>query len=160
MALSQGRTECAPPALSWRPMTLADIDAVFEIALISFPDYFEGRECFENRLALNPSGCFVLVQGETKAHGYLVAYPWIAGAAPVLAALVLGLFVSLALGPNLDLLGVYGRVRFVALSNLAIIALTIGGSAATSASSTSATASSCSATARSSSSIRGRRPMK
>jgi O-antigen/teichoic acid export membrane protein len=53
-----------------------------------------------------------------------------AGAAPVLAALVLGLFVSLALGPNLDLLGVYGRVRFVALSNLAIIGLTVGGSAA------------------------------
>jgi O-antigen/teichoic acid export membrane protein len=49
-----------------------------------------------------------------------------AGAAPVLAALVLGLFVSLALGPNLDLLGVYGRVRFVALSNLVAIAATIG----------------------------------
>jgi len=88
MALSQGRTESAPRGLSWRPMTLADIDAVFEIALISFPDYFEGRECFENRLALNPSGCFVLAQGESKAQGYLVAYPWLAGAAPGLNTLI------------------------------------------------------------------------
>ena len=71
----------------WRPMTTADLDRVAEIATIGFPDHFEGRPCFANRLALNPAGCFVL---ETPGglEGYLVAYPWIGGAAPRLNTLI------------------------------------------------------------------------
>lgn len=67
----------------WRPMTPADLDRVSEIAAIGFPDHFEGRDCFANRLTLNPSGCRVLqtVQG---IEGYLVAYPWRADTAPAL----------------------------------------------------------------------------
>ena len=48
-----------------------------------------------------------------------------ASSAPVLGALVVGIFVSLALGPNLDLLAVYARVRFIAWSNVASIVLVL-----------------------------------
>jgi len=72
------------PRLTWRPMTADDLDIVTEIAAISFPDHFEGRDCFESRLALYPSGCFVLSGEDAAPKGYLVAYPWRAGAAPAL----------------------------------------------------------------------------
>jgi len=64
-------------------MTEADLDRVAEIAVIGFPDHFEGRDCFENRLALNPAGCLVLT-GPERLEGYLVAYPWRGDAAPAL----------------------------------------------------------------------------
>ncbi|MDP1913058.1 GNAT family N-acetyltransferase [Brevundimonas sp.] len=75
-------------ALGWRSMAWADLDAVAAIAAIGFPDHFEGRDCFENRLALNPSGCFILADGEGPPQGYLVAYPWTADAAPALNTLI------------------------------------------------------------------------
>jgi O-antigen/teichoic acid export membrane protein len=52
-----------------------------------------------------------------------------ASSAPVLGALVTGIFISLALGPNLDLLAVYARVRFIAWSNVASIVLVLAMSA-------------------------------
>jgi O-antigen/teichoic acid export membrane protein len=52
-----------------------------------------------------------------------------ASSAPVLGALVVGIFISLALGPNLDLLAVYARVRFIAWSNVAGIVLVLAISA-------------------------------
>lgn len=76
------------PRLSWRPMTAADLDAVAAIAAVGFPDHFEGRDCFENRLALNPAGCFVLADGDGPPMGYLVAYPWMENAAPALNTLI------------------------------------------------------------------------
>jgi len=72
----------------WRAMTPADLDAVAALAAIGFPDHFEGRDCFENRLTLNPSGCLVLAEGDGPPTGYLVAYPWPAGAAPALNTLI------------------------------------------------------------------------
>ena len=72
--------------LSWRPMTAVDLDAVARIAVVAFPDHFEGRPCFENRLSLNPSGCFVLATGAGEPQGYLVAYPWHPDSAPALNA--------------------------------------------------------------------------
>jgi GNAT superfamily N-acetyltransferase len=69
-------------------MTAADLDAVAAIAVISFPDHFEGRDLFENRLALNPSGCFVLADGSGEPKGYMVAYPWRADSAPALNSLI------------------------------------------------------------------------
>lgn len=69
-------------------MTPADLDAVADIALVAFPDHFEGRDCFENRLALYPEGCFVLAEGEGTPRGYLVAYPWAADSAPALNTLI------------------------------------------------------------------------
>lgn len=76
------------PKLIWRPMTAADLDAVAAIAAVGFPDHFEGRDCFENRLTLNPSGCFVLAGEGGAPRGYLVAYPWTANAAPALNTLI------------------------------------------------------------------------
>tara|TARA_R110002124_G_scaffold95882_1_gene240178 strand:- start:204 stop:680 length:477 start_codon:yes stop_codon:yes gene_type:complete len=69
-------------------MTAGDLDAVARIAVVGFPDHFEGRPCFENRLALNPSGCFVLAAGDGEPQGYLVTYPWSAGSAPTLNTVI------------------------------------------------------------------------
>lgn len=69
-------------------MTAADLDDVARIAVVGFPDHFEGRPCFENRLALYPSGCFVLAADDGPPQGYLVAYPWPADAAPALNSLI------------------------------------------------------------------------
>ena len=71
----------------WRSMTAGDLDRVAEVATIGFPDHFEGRPCFANRLDLNPAGCFVLETAE-GLQGYLVAYPWSAEAAPTLNTLI------------------------------------------------------------------------
>lgn len=76
------------PRLNWRAMTTADLDAVADIAVLGFPDHFEGRDCFGNRLALNASGCFVLADADDRPRGYLVAYPWRAEAAPALNVLI------------------------------------------------------------------------
>lgn len=69
-------------------MTVADLDAVAAIAVVGFPDHFEGRACFDNRLSLNPSGSFVLAAGDGPPQGYLVAYPWAADTAPALNTLI------------------------------------------------------------------------
>jgi len=78
-------------ALTWRLMRPDDIDAVVEVARLSFPDHFEDRACFENRLALYPRGCFVLTEAEGPARGYLIAYPWKADSAPPLNTVIEGL---------------------------------------------------------------------
>ena len=75
----------------WRPMRPTDIDAVVEVARLSFPDHFEDRACFQNRLALYPRGCFVLAEREGAARGYLIAYPWKAESAPPLNTVIEGL---------------------------------------------------------------------
>lgn len=68
-------------------MRTGDLDRVVEIAAIGFPDHFEGRDCFENRLALWPQGCFVL-SGTDRVEAYLVTYPWRSGTVPPLNALI------------------------------------------------------------------------
>jgi GNAT superfamily N-acetyltransferase len=93
MEFRGGPAEHPLPGLSgegliWRPMTAADLDPVAQIAVLGFPDHFEGRACFENRLALNPGGCFVLAGADGRPWGYLVAYPWRAESAPALNALI------------------------------------------------------------------------
>jgi GNAT superfamily N-acetyltransferase len=71
-------------------MRADDLDAVVEVARLSFPDHPEERACFQNRLALYPRGCFVLTDGG-PGKGYLIAYPWRADAAPPLNSLIEGL---------------------------------------------------------------------
>jgi len=83
MEFQGGPAEHPLSRLDWRPMTTADLDAVAEIAVLGFPDHFEGRDCFANRLALNPGGCFVLA-GDEGPKGYLVAYPWRSNDTPAL----------------------------------------------------------------------------
>ena len=72
-------------------MRPTDIEAVVEVARLSFPDHFEDRACFQNRLALYPRGCFVLADGAAPAKGYLIAYPWRADSAPPLNTVIEGL---------------------------------------------------------------------
>lgn len=60
-----------------------DIDGVVAVAAACFPDHFEGRACFEERLALFPQGCFALAS-EAEVKGYCIAYPWPDGAVPPL----------------------------------------------------------------------------
>ena len=88
MEFQGGTTEYPLPGLSWRAMTAADLDAVTAIAAVGFPDHFEGRDCFRNRLTLNPAGCFVLAEQGSAVRGYLVAYPWTEHAAPALNTLI------------------------------------------------------------------------
>jgi ribosomal protein S18 acetylase RimI-like enzyme len=68
-------------APDWRRMTQADLDAVVEVARVSFPDHPEDRAVFAERLALHPAGCYAL---GAPAQGYLVAYPWRADQIPPL----------------------------------------------------------------------------
>lgn len=68
-------------------MTEADLDDVVEIAAEGFPDHFEDRPCFANRLTLWPQGALALEDGEGVA-GYVFAYPWRMGAAPALNVLL------------------------------------------------------------------------
>lgn len=68
-------------------MREGDIDAAFRLADLCFPDHFEPRACFAERLALFPQGCFVLTGG-AALKGYLVAYPWPAGTIPPLGGLL------------------------------------------------------------------------
>ena len=72
----------------WRAMTPADLDGVVAGAAEAFPDHFEDRACFAERLALFPSGCRVLAKADGAVRGYLFAYPWRADAAPPLNALI------------------------------------------------------------------------
>jgi GNAT superfamily N-acetyltransferase len=88
MEFHGGPAEHTLPRLSWRAMAATDLDAVAAIAAVGFPDHFEGSDCFGNRLALNPSGCFVLAGEGVAPQGYLVAYPWTENAAPSLNTLI------------------------------------------------------------------------
>ena len=76
-----------PLNTGWRSMFEGDLDRVAEIATIGFPNHFEAREMFANRLEMNPAGCFVL-QTPGGLEGYLIAYPWRADAAPALNTLI------------------------------------------------------------------------
>ncbi len=72
---------------AWRPMRADDIDGVVAVARVAFPDHFEARACFAERLALFPQGCFVLASAD-GLKGYLIAYPWPLGAIPPLNSLL------------------------------------------------------------------------
>lgn len=77
----------AVSGLAWRAMQPVDIDGVVQVAAACFPDHFERRTCFEERLALYLGGCFVLARGDA-VKGYLIAYPWPFGAIPPLDTLL------------------------------------------------------------------------
>jgi GNAT superfamily N-acetyltransferase len=73
-------------------MKSGDLDEVVTIAGIGFPNHFEGRACFANRLQVYPKGCLVLAADTAgPLLGYLIAYPWLADAAPALNTLIEGI---------------------------------------------------------------------
>lgn len=78
----------SPSALIWRPMMVADLDGVVAVARASFPDHFESRACFENRLMLSSAMSFVLAETDEAVRGYLFAYPWRGETAPALNTLI------------------------------------------------------------------------
>jgi GNAT superfamily N-acetyltransferase len=69
-------------------MTEADLDRVAAIAVLGFPDHFEGRPMFANRLALAAQGCFVLAREDAEPMGYAISYPWRIDSAPPLNTLI------------------------------------------------------------------------
>jgi GNAT superfamily N-acetyltransferase len=72
----------------WRGMETGDLDGVVRVARVAFPDHFEDRACFAERLELYPKGCFTLAEPEGDVLGYLIAYPWTARGAPPLNTLI------------------------------------------------------------------------
>jgi len=65
-----------------------DLDGVVTVARVAFPDHFEDRACFAERLALYPAGCRVLADPAGRVLGYGIAYPWVRDAMPPLGALI------------------------------------------------------------------------
>lgn len=64
-------------------MTRADLPAVASIAAVVHPDYPEDPAIAAERLALEPTGCFVFDGGATPT-AYLLSHRWIDGAPPAL----------------------------------------------------------------------------
>lgn len=88
MDLQQSRAEQSLSELNWRPMTPDDLNGVVAVARHSFPDHFEGYECFEERQRLAPDSCYVLSGPDGEVKGYLVAYPFKRASAPPLNSLI------------------------------------------------------------------------
>ena len=74
--------------LAWRPMKMADLEGVVAVAAEAFPDHFEDRVCFAERLTLYPQGCRALAEPDGSVRGYVFAYPWRADSAPALNSLI------------------------------------------------------------------------
>lgn len=77
----------------WRPMRADDIAAVTSISDAVHGDYTEQPGVFAARLALYPTGCFMLevaADGSPAAAplGYLIVHPWHRGAPPALNAVL------------------------------------------------------------------------
>lgn len=69
----------------WRLMRPEDLPAITAIADEVHGDYTETQETYAERLALNPSGCFVLADG-ARLIGLLVTHPWYRASPPALNA--------------------------------------------------------------------------
>jgi ribosomal protein S18 acetylase RimI-like enzyme len=76
--------------MRWRQATFNDIEAIENIAGVIHPDLEESRGVFEEKLRLYAEGCFVLVENG-QVVGYCLSHPWLAGSAPALGQLMLGL---------------------------------------------------------------------
>ena len=88
MEFHGGPPEHPLPRLNWRAMTAADLDGVIAVAAEAFPNHFEERACYAERLDLYPQGCRVLTDEAGGVRGYVFAYPWSAAAAPPLNVLI------------------------------------------------------------------------
>lgn len=59
---------------SWRAMTAGDLDGVHRLSLRVYPQFFERRDVYADRLALYPQGSLVL-DSEGGIGGYAVGHP-------------------------------------------------------------------------------------
>lgn len=84
--MSAPNSDEAMTTVQWRAMAESDLDGVVAVARIAFPDHFEDRDCFAERLALYPDGCRVIAGEDDHVLGYGIAYPWVGDAMPPLNA--------------------------------------------------------------------------
>ncbi|MFT3809988.1 MAG: GNAT family N-acetyltransferase [Micropepsaceae bacterium] len=68
---------------SWRPMTRADLPAVERIGEIVHPAFPEDPAIAAERLALEPTGCFIF-DVDSKPSAYFLSHRWVDGAPPAL----------------------------------------------------------------------------
>ena len=61
---------------AWRPMRTADVGRAAGLANSVHLSYPEDPAVIVDRLAIYPSGCFVLDDGGTL-KGYMVSHPWV-----------------------------------------------------------------------------------
>src|SRR5690554_5380825 len=72
----------------WRPLTIADVDAVSGIARSVHPGFFERDSVFTERISLAPQGCWLLEDAQGQALGYVLSHPWTLGSIPALDSLL------------------------------------------------------------------------
>ena len=70
---------------AWRPMRTADVGRAAGLANSVHLSYPEDPAVIVDRLAIYPSGCFVLDDGGTL-KGYMVSHPWVRDILPPLNA--------------------------------------------------------------------------
>jgi hypothetical protein len=72
----------------WRPMTAADLPAVYRLSIRMHPDFPERPEILAEKFRLFPRGCFVLGNTGFGIGGYCFSHPWLSGSPPALDALL------------------------------------------------------------------------
>ena len=68
---------------AWRPMAVADLEMVSQIAGQIHASLPERAEVLAEKFRLFPQGCFIF-QGDGKIVGYAIAHPWTRQAIPPL----------------------------------------------------------------------------
>ncbi|MDR3644596.1 MAG: GNAT family N-acetyltransferase, partial [Clostridia bacterium] len=68
---------------TWRPMAVADLEMVSQIACQIHAALPERAEVLAEKFRLFPQGCFIF-QGDGKIVGYAIAHPWTRQAIPPL----------------------------------------------------------------------------
>ncbi|MGV3635615.1 MAG: GNAT family N-acetyltransferase [Pseudorhodoplanes sp.] len=81
-------SEHGPVPYEWRPMTQADLTAVYRLSVENHPDFPERPEVLAEKFRLYPEGCFVLDKGGPAICGYCFSHPWLAAPPPALDALL------------------------------------------------------------------------
>jgi GNAT superfamily N-acetyltransferase len=74
-------------AAHWAAMRGADLPAITAISDAVHGRYSEDGAVYAERLALYPSGCFTLWQGD-QISGYLISHPWHRDSPPALNAML------------------------------------------------------------------------
>jgi GNAT superfamily N-acetyltransferase len=77
-----------PAQYEWRPMTAADLAAVYRLSVHIHPDFPERPEVLAEKFRLFPRGCFVLDNGGSGISGYCFSHPWPEGPPPALDTLL------------------------------------------------------------------------
>jgi GNAT superfamily N-acetyltransferase len=77
-----------PTAFRWRPMTMADLPEVNDLAARIHPAFPERPEVLTEKFRLFPRGCLVLDGAHLPTGGYCFSHPWTNGPPPALDTLL------------------------------------------------------------------------